>query len=491
MVHSGPNEHLLCCGSVCGVPRQANTTQSERYKMTLATADLVRADQEHLIHSLHHPVDHAEPVIYIQGRGSTVKDIEGREYIDGLSGLWNVNVGHGRTELAEVASAQMKELAYFSSYAGSSNIPAITLAHRLIELAPDMQAVFFTSGGAEANESAFKTARFYWKVRGKPEKVKVIARHHGYHGVTLQAMSATSMGSYWKMFEPRVPGFVHIQTSYPYRFQGVKTGETVGQAAAREFEEAILREGPDTIAAFIGEPIHGAGGVIYPSEDYWPRVREICTRYNVLLIADEVITGFGRTGRWFGLSHWNVKPDVLSFAKGITSGYLPLGGIMVTKQIKETMDSVEPANRWMHAFTFSGHPTCCAVALKNIEIIQCERLCENAATMGERLYRCLLAALGDHPNVGEVRGGKGLLAAVEFVEDRATKKNLAGDRKVAARIQAEMMRRGVVTRTRPVAGEHPAPGDEVLFAPPLVITAAEIERMVGVLGESVKAVLGA
>jgi adenosylmethionine-8-amino-7-oxononanoate aminotransferase len=459
--------------------------------MTLAPTDLIRADQEHLIHSLHHPVDHAQPLIYVQGCGSTVRDVEGHEYLDGLSGLWNVNVGHGRAELAEAASEQMKELAYFSSYAGSSNIPAIRLANRLIELAPEMQAVFFTSGGAEANESAFKTARFYWKARGKAGKVKVIARHHGYHGVTLQAMSATSMGSYWKMFEPRVPGFVHIQTCYPYRFQGAKPDETVGQAAARELEEAILREGPDTIAAFIGEPIHGAGGVIYPTEDYWPRIREICTRYDVLLIADEVITGFGRTGRWFGLSHWNVKPDILSFAKGITSGYLPLGGILVTKQIKECMDSVEPANRWMHAFTFSGHPTCCAVALKNIEIMQREYLCENAAKMGERLHNALLDSLGDHRNVGEVRGGKGLLAAVEFVEDRGNKKNFAGDRKVATSIQVEMMKRGVVTRTRPVAGEHPAPGDEVLFAPPLVVTEPEINHMVGVLRESVKVVLGA
>ncbi|HEY6271628.1 MAG TPA: aspartate aminotransferase family protein [Terriglobales bacterium] len=456
----------------------------------LSTAELVRADHEHVIHSLHHPSDHAEPLIIVRGHGSTVQDIEGHEYIDGLSGLWNVNVGHGRAELADVASEQMKELAFFSSYAGSTNIPAITLAERLMALAPYMQAVFFTSGGAEANESALKTARFYWKVQGKPGKVKVVARHHGYHGVTLQAMSATSMGSYWKMFEPRVPGFVHVQTCYPYRFQGAKPGETIGQAASRELEETILREGADTVAAFIGEPIHGAGGVIYPTEDYWQRVREICTRHDVLLIADEVITGFGRTGEWFGLSHWNVKPDILSFAKGITSGYLPLGGIMVTKDIKEAMDSVEPANRWMHAFTFSGHPTCCAVALKNIEIMEREGLLENAAKMGDRLYSCLLDGFSQHPNVGEVRGGKGLMAAVEFVEDRATKKNIAGDRKVAARIQAEMTKRGVLTRTRSVAGGHPAPGDEVLFAPPLVVTEAEIDKIVRVTRESTKAVLG-
>jgi adenosylmethionine-8-amino-7-oxononanoate aminotransferase len=459
--------------------------------MMRATTDFVSIDQEHLIHPLHHPVDHSEPTIYLRGRGSTVQDVDGREYIDGLSGLWCVNLGHGRTELAEAAAKQMKELAYFSSYVGASNIPAITLAQRLAEIVPDMQAVFFTSGGAEANESALKTARFYWKASGKPGKVKVIARHHGYHGVTLQAMSATSIGSYWKMFEPRVPGFVHIQTCYPYRFQGAKPGETIGEAAARELEEGILREGPDTIAAFIGEPIHGAGGVIYPAEDYWPRVRDICTRYDVLLIADEVITGFGRTGRWFGLSHWNVKPDILSFAKGVTSGYLPLGGIMVTKPLKEAMDSVEPANRWMHAFTYSAHPTCCAVALKNIEIMERERLWENAAKMGDRLYAALLASFGHHPNVGEVRGGKGLLAAVEFVEDRATKRNISGDRKVAARIQAELMKRGVVTRTRPVAGEHPAPGDEVLFAPPLIVTEAEIDHLVDALHGSVKAIFGA
>src|SRR5215472_5402893 len=459
--------------------------------MAMTAAELVKADQEHLIHPLHHPIDNAEPLIYVRGRGAMIQEIGGHEYIDGLSGLWNVNVGHGRTELADAAAAQMKDLAYFSGYVGSSNIPAITLANKLIELAYDnMQAVFFTCGGAESNESAFKTARFYWKTQGKPDKVKIVSRQQGYHGVTLQAMSATGMGAYWKMFEPRVPGFVHIQTCYPYRFQGAKPSETVGQAAARELEETILREGPETVAAFLGEPIQGAGGVIYPTDDYWPRVREICTRYNVLLMADEVITGFGRTGRWFGLSHWNVKPDILSFAKGITSGYLPLGGIMVTRQIKEAMDSVEPANRWMHAFTYSAHPTCCAVALKNIEILEREQLVQRAAEMGNKLYAALQAALGGHKNVGEVRGGKGLLAAVELVEDRATKKNFANDKKVAALIQGEMRKRGVITRTRPVAGEHPASGDEVFFAPPLVITEAEIDRMINVLSESVKAVLG-
>lgn len=453
----------------------------------MSVSGLAAADRQHQIHSLHHPADLADPVICVSGRGITVRDVDGKEYIDGLSGLWNVNVGHGRAELADAAAAQMKELAYFSGYAGSSSMPSIKLAQRLTELAPGMGAVFFTSGGAEANESAFKTARYYWKVQGQSSKIKVIARIHGYHGVTLQAMSATGIASYWKMFEPRVPGFLHIPTCYPYRHDGA---ESAGEAAASELEQAILREGPETVAAFIGEPIHGAGGVIYPTDDYWPRVREICTRHNVLLIADEIITGFGRTGRWFGLEHWKVRPDILSFAKGVTSGYVPLGGIIMSQTIKDAIESVDPANKWMHGYTNSGHPTCCAVALKNIEIIESERLLENAARMSEILFNALQDTFANHPNVGDIRGGKALMAAVEFVEDRETKRNFAADRKVGFRLQAEMKKRWLLTRTRPAAGEHPAPGDQVLFAPPLVIAADEVHRMVSILREAVNVVLG-
>jgi adenosylmethionine-8-amino-7-oxononanoate aminotransferase len=459
--------------------------------MSPTAAELARSDRKHLIHPLHHPVDNANTVIYVRGSGVTIQDIDGREYIDGLSGLWNVNVGHGRTELTDAAAEQMTTLAYCSGFVGSSNVPSITLACRLLELTDHaMQAVFLTSGGAEANESAFKTARFYWKARGKPDKVKIIARDQAYHGLTLQTMSATGMGhGYWKMFEPRVPGFVHIPTCYPYRYQGAKSGESIGQAAARELEAAILREGPDSVAAFVGEPIHGAGGVFYPTDDYWPRVREVCSRHDVLLIDDEIITGFCRTGRWFGLSHWNVPPDILTFAKGVTSGYLPLGGIMVTREIKEVMDSVDAGDRWMHAYTNSGHPTCCAVAVKNIEIMQRERLWENAAKMGDRLHAGLIAAFGDHPHAGDIRGGKGLLAAVEFVEDRATRKNFASDLKFAASLKAEMMKRGVITRTRPAQGEDPSPGDVLFFAPPLVVTAADVDRLVRVARDAVEAVL--
>ena len=286
------------------------------------TETLLQEDLEHLVHPLHLPKDHQAALIFVEGKNAILKDSEGREYIDGLASLWNVNIGHGRKELADVAAEQMARLAYASAYTGSSNIPAIRLAAKLVEIAySNISGVYFTTGGAESNESAFKTARFYWKVKGQPEKVKIISRVHGYHGVTMAAMSATGLASYHKMFAPLVPNF--IQTLPPNAYRWPDPNVDVGLAAANALEETIQREGPETVAAFIAEPIMGAGGVVVPPASYFPRVREICDRYNILFIADEVITGFGRTGRWFALGHWNVEPDIVSFAKGVTSGYLP------------------------------------------------------------------------------------------------------------------------------------------------------------------------
>ncbi|MBI3456919.1 MAG: aspartate aminotransferase family protein [Candidatus Rokubacteria bacterium] len=456
---------------------------------TVNAADLIKDDQSHLIHPLHHASEAAEPLVVVEGRGVVIRDIQGREYIDGLSGLWNVSVGHGREELARAAFEQMKKLAYFSNYVGCSNVPAVTLATKVANLAyRNLTAVFFTCGGAEANESAFKTARFYWKAKGKPDKVKIIARQNAYHGVTLQAMSATGMAPYWKMFEPRVPGFLHIQAPYPYRFQGAKPGESVGQAAARELEEAILREGPDTVAAFIAEPIIGGGGVIVPPDDYFPRVREICTRHQVLFISDEVITGFCRTGHWFALTHWGVEPDIMSFAKAVTSGYQPLGGIAVSQEIHDVMNSVPLDSRWMHAYTYSGHPTCCAVGLANLEIMERERLWERAATMGTRLHRGFLGLQKELGAIGDVRGGKGLLAAVELVSDRTTKAGFPADQKVGARVRREMEKRGLVTRTRslPVGGTV---AEQIFLAPPLVVTEQQVDRIVEIVREAILAVV--
>ena len=440
--------------------------------------ELLQQDRQHLIHPLHHPDDHVEPLVLVKGEGAVVWDAQGREYLDGLAGLWNTNVGHGRKELAEAGAAQMRTLAFSSGYIGSSNIPAIQLSTRLSQLAyPSLNTVFFTSGGAESNESAFKTARFYWKAKGKPEKIKIISRWHAYHGVTMAAMSATGIQPFWKMFEPRVPGFVHVQAPYPYRFEGARPDETIGAAAARALEEAIVEQNPDTVAAFIAEPVQGAGGVIVPPDDYFPRVREICSRHKILFIADEVITGFGRTGQWFALGRWGVEPDIMSFAKGVTSGYLPLGGIMVSDEIAETIKSVAPENRWMHAFTYSGHPACCAVALKNLEIIERERLVERAGKMGRRLLDQLIE-LKSLDIVGDVRG-LGLMAGIELVADGAAKTPFDPKLKVGELVRRAMLERGVFTRIR---------NDVILLAPPLVVREDEIDRIAAVVRSSIQAV---
>ncbi|MBP2671286.1 MAG: aminotransferase [candidate division NC10 bacterium] len=448
---------------------------------TWTPATLLADDRAHLLHPLQHPADHTAPHIWVKGRGVVLTDAEGREYLDGLSCLWNVNVGHGRRELAEAAAEQMATLAYSTNYVGSSNVPAIQLAHRLTELAyPNLVATYFASGGAEANESAFKTARFYWKAKGQPAKVKIVSRQYGYHGVTLAAMSATAVPGYAKMFEPLVPNFVHTATPYAYRLAGVRPGETVGQAAARMLEETILKEGPETVAAVIAEPVQGAGGVIVPPDDYFPLLRQICTKHDVLFIADEVITGFGRTGDWFALKRWGVQPDILSFAKGITSGYLPLGGIMVSQAILDAMRAAPYADRWMHAYTYSGHPTCCAVGLRNLEIIEKEGLVENAAKMGARLLAGM-RTLTDFKAVGDVRG-LGMLVGVELVADRATKAGFDPAQGIIGKVKAALEARGVFTRNM---------RDVIAFAPPLVITAAQVDTLVESLRGALAAVLPA
>jgi putrescine---pyruvate transaminase len=445
----------------------------------VSTVDLVKEDQDHLFHPLHHPADHQSPKVWVKGEGIYLWDAEGRQYIDGLACLWNVNVGHGRRELADAAATQMAELAYCSAYTGATNIPATKLASKLASLAyPSLNTVFFTSGGAESNESAFKTARFYWKAMDKPDKVKIIARQHAYHGVTLAAMSATGMAPYWKMFEPRVPNFLHVQAPYPYRFEGVKPGETIGQAAARQLEEKILAEEPDTVAAFIAEPVQGAGGVIVPPDDYFPHIRRVCDRYDVLFIADEVITGFGRTGSWFALDRWGVEPDIMSFAKGVTSGYLPLGGIMISDKIRQAVLSAKYEDRWMHAYTYSGHPTCCAVGLKNLEIIEKEGLVKHAGEMGTRLLKGL-KTLDEYAAVGDVRG-LGLMAAVELVGDRSTKAPTDPALKIGPRVQDECIRRSLYTRIR---------GDVIMLCPALVISDAEVDRIVDILREALQDVV--
>ena len=439
------------------------------------------ADRAHLLHPLHHPSSHAAPRLWVSGEGAMIVDGDGREYIDGLAGLWNVNIGHGRRALADAAHTQMCTLAYHSSYAGSTNGPAIALAERLSGLTyPSINTFFFTSGGAEATESSIKTARFYWKAVGQPEKIKVISRRRAYHGLTLAAMSATGLSAFWPMFEPRTPGFLHIEPPDPYRFASPDSSLSVGVAAANLLEEAIKREGPGTVAAFIAEPVQGAGGVIVPPPDYFARIREICDRYEVLLIADEVITGFGRTGRWFGLEHYGVEPDIMQFAKGITSGYIPLGGIGVSDEIADVINSVPAAKRWMHAYTYSGHPTCCAVALKNIEILEREGLVTRAERVGRRLLEGL-RSLESLDAVGHVRG-LGLIAGVEVVADKATKALHPAEAGMSQRLTDAMLDRGLCTRVVM---------DCICLSPPLMIEEEKIDEIVAIIRDAVPAAVAA
>jgi putrescine aminotransferase len=434
-----------------------------------------------LLHPLHHSSVATKERVWVEGRGAIITDASGRDYIDGLAGLWNVNVGHGRRELADAAHTQMSRLAYHSAYAGSSNHAAMALAERLRALVyPSINAFYFTSGGAEATETSIKTARFYWKAKGRPDKVKVISRLRGYHGLTLAAMSATGLSAFWPMFEPRVPGFVHIDAPDPYRFVPSDPGESIGIAAANTLETAILREGADTVAAFIAEPVQGAGGVIVPPSDYFRRIREICDRHDVLFISDEVITGFGRTGRWFGLEHYGVEPDIMQFAKGITSGYVPLGGIGVSDAIRDVIESVPPSQRWMHAYTYSGHPTCCAVALANIDIIEREQLVDRAARTGSRLLE-RLRRLESLDHVGNVRG-QGLIAGVEIVADKQTKERFPAALNMTQRLTDALLDAGLCTRVAL---------DCICLAPPLIIEDELVDRIVATLAETIPEVVSA
>ncbi|MBI2941353.1 MAG: aspartate aminotransferase family protein [Chloroflexi bacterium] len=443
---------------------------------TVEQASLRELDAMHVIHPLHQPSIYQQggPIVLERGEGALLWDVEGRQYIDGLAGLWNVVVGHGRRELAEAAAQQMSTLAYCSSYSGQSNVPAIRLAAKLAEISyPRLKTTFFASGGAESNESAFKLARFYWKRRGRPEKVKIISRYHGYHGVTIAAMSATGIPPYWEAFDPRAPGFLHIEAPYPFRSSLPHDHPSYPHHFAQALEDAILREGPDTIAAFIAEPVQGAGGVIVPPYHYFPRVREICDRYDVLLIADEVITGFGRTGRRFALQHWGVQPDIMSFAKAITSGYFPLGGIMISEAIADVLRALPADSPWMHAFTYSAHATGCAVALRNLQIIEEEHLIARA----EELGHCLLddlQRLTASPLIGEVRG-LGLMAAVELGE-KGTRKLFPAEHGLGGKVVKGALRRGLITRNR---------GDVILIAPPFVTTKEQLHRIVSILEESI------
>jgi len=444
-----------------------------------SNAALLDKDHSHLIHPLHHTAGHNAGRVWVKGEGSYLIDADGNRIIDGLSSLWNVSAGHGRESLADAAYKQMRDLAFASSYAGGSNVPSIELAERLSAICyPSINNFYFTSGGGESTDSNFKLARSYWKVVGKPEKTKVIARTWGYHGVTFAAMCATGIAGYWPQFEPRIPGFSHIPTPDPYHYPMPEDGSSQGIAAANELEKEILRQGPDTVAMFIAEPVQGAGGVIVPQQDYFPRIREICDEYDVLFVSDEVITGFGRTGKMFGLEHYGVEPDLIQFAKSITSGYVPLGGIGVSDKIAETLHNADKP--WMHAYTYSGHPTTCAVALATLDIIEGEDLPGRAADLGEKMLASYRDALQDHPHVGNIRG-QGMMHGIEIVKDRDTREWFEPGFGLGAKLTSAMIDRGLYTRVR---------SEVICSAPPISSDQETLDRMVEIVHDSVVEVLG-
>ena len=442
-------------------------------------AALLATDQRHLIHPLHHTAGHANGRIWVRGEGSYLYDADGNRFIDGLSCLWNVSAGHGRRALAEAAFEQMNALAFSSSYAGGSNRPAIELAERLSTLAyPRINRFYFTCGGGESTDSNIKLARYYWKAKGKPGKIKVIGRQWGYHGVTFGAMCATGINSYWSDFGPLIPGFSHLPAPDPYHYPVPQDGSSQGIAAANELEKEILKQGAETVAMFIAEPVQGAGGVIVPPPDYFTRIREICDQYEVLLVSDEVITGFGRTGKMFGLEHYGVQPDLMQFAKSITSGALPLGGIGLSDEIAETITS--RATPWMHAYTYSGHPTACAVALATLDIVENEDLPGQAAVKGKAFLHNLHQALDGLSYVGNVRG-KGMMVGVEIVADKPTKEWFDAGFGLGAKLTKALMDRGLYTRVR---------SEVICLAPPLTTEQSTLDEMVEIVRDAVVEVTG-
>lgn len=436
---------------------------------------LIELDKKHFIHpttSIQEQQEKGPKLIVEKGEGIYLTDKKGDKYIDAMASLWNVNIGHGNEELAQVAYEQTKKLAFSSTFSTFSHEPAILLAEKIASLAPEnMNAVFFTSGGSESNDSAIKLVRHYWKIKGQPKKRKIISRRRGYHGVAAASTSATGIPQFWEMAGHMEDGFVHAATPY-----GISTDEAI-----QSIRDVIEHEGAESIAAFMAEPIQGAGGVLVPQDDYFAKVREVCDEYDILFIADEIITGFARTGKMFGMENWNVVPDMFTFAKGVTSGYIPLGGVVVSDEIHNTLKE-KSIGTLFHGFTYSGHPVATAVGLKNIEIIERDGLVENSRKMGEHMLNGFKEIKDKLNHVGDVRA-VGLLGAVELVKDPDTNERFASEVQAAPRAIEELHNRGVICRA--VTYENT---DIICFAPPLTMNKEEVDTMLEKLHDAIEAV---
>ena len=403
--------------------------------------------------------------IITDAEGVWLRDIEGRRYLDGFSGLWNVAVGYGRHEIAEAVHAQMLQLPFYNKFFKSTTIPVIELAEMLADLAPGFTRTFFTNSGSEANDTIIRMVRHYWQLRGQPAKTCFIARRNGYHGSTIGGASLGGMAWMHAQGGLPIPGVVHVAQPWWWGEGGDMTPDAFGLWAAGEVARAIDEAGAENVAAFIGEPVQGAGGVIMPPDTYWPAVERICRERDVLIVSDEVICGFGRLGTWFGSQHYGFTPDLMTIAKGITSGYLPMGGVMVADHVADVLAA---GGDFFHGYTTSGHPACAAAAIANIGILQREGLVERVrSVIGPYLAQRWLA-LGDHPLVGEARM-VGLIGALELSPDKVLRARFPKAGEAGTLCRDIAYRAGLILR---------ATGDCMLAAPPFVLSEAEADTMV-------------
>lgn len=418
--------------------------------------------------------------------GSTLTDRDGKQILDGLAGLYCVNVGYGRPEIADAIADQARDLAYYHAYAGHGTEASVTAAKMILDRAPDgMSKVFFGLGGSDANETNIKLVWHYWICKGQPEKRKIISRWRGYHGSGLLTGSLTGLHMYHRHFGLPLTPVVHTEAPYWYRRENLdQTPEQYADHCAAELDAMIQAEGPDTIAAFIGEPHLGTGGIVPPPPGYWEKIQAVLSKYDILLIADEVVTGFGRMGTPFGSHYYGIKPDLITIAKGVTSAYAPLSGSIVgDKMWKVISEASDKFGAIAHGWTYSAHPIGAAAAVANLKLLDDLNLIENAGKMGTYLRKVMAEAVGDHPHVGEVRG-EGLFCGVELVKDRDSRTFFEADEKIAYQVSAAMLTdHGVVGRAMPE-------GDTIGFAPPFCLTEAEADKLAAALQASIKKVLG-
>jgi L-2,4-diaminobutyrate transaminase len=429
-------------------------------------------DRQSFFHPYTALADHQEKGVRVisEGDGVWVRDPAGKRYLDSVAGLWCVNIGYGRTEVADAIYEQAKKLPYFHTFSSMGTEPSIRLADRLIRLAPEgMSKVLFGNTGSDANDTNVKLVWYYNNMRGLPGKVKIIARDKGYHGVTVASASLTGLPLLHKSFNLPIPNILHVSCPDPYRGKPDDMSERAfSKQLAKELDETIEREGPDTVAAFIAEPVMGAGGVHVPPEGYFDEIQPVLQKHDVLLIADEVICGFGRLGHWFGSNLYDIKPDIMTIAKGLTSGYIPMSASLVGDRIWDVLiDTSRDIGPFGHGYTYGGHPVAAAAAMANLDIFERDNLVGNAAEVGAHFQARARESFADHPLVGHVRG-VGLILGIEFVADKASKRPFEGADRIAPKVSQAAHAKGLLAR--PLPG-----GDIIALSPPLSITREEVD----------------